>query len=169
MKNFGKGGETLIDGSNFPYSKTEEYKKSLKFTSDIVLIMFGTNDANPKCFLDPKRPTKFNGSAKEEFKSEYIKLIKDYKEKNKNTQIYVLTPMLIWVEKNPKKEFIKERKEALNSWVIPIVKEIALEQDVTLIDVYQLIKKSLKFSKDGVHLTKDGYKVLAKKIGKEIK
>ncbi|MCG1035779.1 alpha/beta hydrolase fold domain-containing protein [Polaribacter sargassicola] len=168
VKNFEKEGATLIDGTNFPYAKIDEYKKSIKFNSDIILIMFGANEAHPKWFLDSNRSTKFTDSVRDEFKAEYIKLIKSYKQKNKNAQIYVLTPLLISENKNPQKEFIKEYNNALNSWVIPVVKEIVEEQGIKLIDTNQLINKSFKYTKDGVHLTKKGYKVLAKKIKQEI-
>ena len=169
VKNFGKGGATLIDGTFFPYDKTDEYKRSLKFTPDIVLLMFGTNDANPKWCLDSARKTDFKGTPQEEFKSEYVKLINVYKKKNSKAEIFVLTPLPVWAKKNLEKENIVERKEQLNKWVIPLVKEIAAEENVKLLDVHQLMKNSFKYSRDGVHLTKEGYKVLAKKISKEIK
>lgn len=169
VKKFGKGGATLLDGTKFPYFKTSEYKNSLKFTPDIVLIMFGTNDANIKWCLDKTRKTKFKGTPQEEFKSEFIKLINTYKKKNSKAKIYVLTPLPVWAKKNPEKENIEERKEQLNTWVIPLVKEIAEEQNVKLIDVHHLMKKGFKYTTDGVHLNKEGYKVLATKIVKEIR
>ncbi|BAX78811.1 hypothetical protein ALGA_0417 [Labilibaculum antarcticum] len=169
VKNYGRGGATLIDGSLYPYFKTSEYKNSLKFIPDVVLIMFGTNDANPRWSSDATRKTKFKGSPQEEFKSEFIKLINTYKEKNNKAQIYVLTPMPIWANENPKKENIVGRKEQLNKWVIPMVKEIAQEQNVKLLDVHKLMKKGFKYTIDGVHLSREGYKVLAKKIAKKIR
>ena len=169
VEKFGKGGATLLDGTNFPYYKTDEYKSSLKFTADIVLIMFGTNDANIKWCLDKTRKTKFVGSPQEEFKSEYIKLINTYKEKNPKAEIYILSPLPVWVAKNPEKELIVERNEQLNKWVIPTVKEIAQEQNLPLIDVHELMKNGFKYTIDGVHLTSEGYKVLAKKIKNKIR
>jgi acetyl esterase/lipase/lysophospholipase L1-like esterase len=168
VKNFGKGGATLLDGTNHPYFKKDEYKKSLKFTPDVVLIMFGTNDANVKWCLDKTRKTKFIGTPQEEFKSQYIKLIKSYRRKNKNAEIYILTPLPIYEHKKSRDPEIKERIKQLNKWVIPIIKEISEEENVELIDVNKLMKKSYKYTVDGVHLTKEGYKVLANKIAKEI-
>lgn len=168
VKNFGEYGATLIDGSNFPYPKIDEYKRSLNFKPDIVLIMFGTNDANIKWCLNPDRKTSFIGSPQEEFKSEYIQLINSYKKENSKAVIYILTPLPVWVAKKPNKENIAEIKEQLNTWVIPIIREIAKEEHVKLIDVHQLMQNSFKYSRDGVHLTQEGYKVLAKKIAKKI-
>jgi acetyl esterase/lipase/lysophospholipase L1-like esterase len=169
VKNFGKGGATLIEGTNHPYFKKEEYKNSLKFTPDIVLIMFGTNDANVKWCLDETRKTEFVGTPQEEFKSQYKKLINSYKSKNENAEIYVLTPLPIYEHEKSRDPEIKQRIENLHEWVIPIVREIAEEENVKLIDVNKLMKKAYKYTVDGVHLNQKGYEVLAKKIAKEIK
>jgi acetyl esterase/lipase/lysophospholipase L1-like esterase len=169
VKNFGKGGATLIEGTNHPYFKKKEYKNSLKFTPDIVLIMFGTNDANVKWCLDENRKTEFKGTPQEEFKSQYIKLIKSYKGKNTKAEIYVLTPLPIYEHEKSRDPEIKQRIKHLNEWVIPNIKEISEEQNVKLIDVNTLMKKGYKYTVDGVHLTKEGYKVLANKIATEIK
>lgn len=168
VKNFGKGGATLIDGTNHPYFKKKEYKNSLKFTPDVVLIMFGTNDANVKWCLDENRKTAFKGTAQEEFKSQYIKLIKAYKRKNANAEIYVLTPLPIYEHEKARDPEIKQRIAHLHEWVIPIVREVANEENVNLIDVNKLMKKAYKYTVDGVHLNQKGYEVLAKKIAKKI-
>lgn len=168
VKNFGKGGATLIDGTNHPYFKRTVYKNSLKFTPDVVLIMFGTNDANVKWCLDPNRKTEFKGTAQEEFKSQYIKLIKAYKRKNANAEIYVLTPLPIYEHEKARDPEIKQRIANLHEWVIPIVREVAKEEKVNLIDVNKLMKKAYKYTVDGVHLNQKGYETLAKKIAKEI-
>lgn len=168
VKNFGKGGATLIDGTTHPYFKKKEYKNSLKFTPDVVLIMFGTNDANVKWCLDPNRKTEFKGTAQEEFKSQYIKLIKAYKSKNANAEIYVLTPLPIYEHEKSRDPKIKQRIANLHEWVIPIVREVAEEENVNLIDVNKLMKKAYKYTVDGVHLNQKGYETLAKKIAKEI-
>ncbi|MGJ8758955.1 MAG: GDSL-type esterase/lipase family protein [Polaribacter sp.] len=169
VKNFGKGGATLIDGTTHPYFKKKEYKNSLKFTPDVVLIMFGTNDANVKWCLDPNRKTEFKGTAQEEFKSQYRKLIKAYKTKNPKAKIYVLTPLPIYEHEKSRDPKIKQRIANLHEWVIPIVREVTNEENVNLIDVNKLMKKAYKYTIDGVHLNQKGYETLAKKIAKKIK
>ncbi|GAA3638593.1 GDSL-type esterase/lipase family protein [Flavivirga jejuensis] len=168
VKNFGKGGATLLDGTMQPYFKSGKYKNSLKFTPDIVLIMFGTNDANVKWCLDKTRKTEFAGTPQEEFKSQYIKLINTYKRKNEKAQIYILTPLPIYEHKKSRDPKIKQRIEQLNQWVIPVIREIAEEENIKLIDVNKLMQKGFKYTIDGVHLDQEGYKVLANKIAKEI-
>ncbi|WP_158973656.1 GDSL-type esterase/lipase family protein [Cellulophaga sp. L1A9] len=169
VKNFGKGGATLIDGTNHPYFKKEQYKNSLKFTPDIVLIMFGTNDANVKWCLDENRKTEFIGTPQEEFKSQYVKLIKSYKHKNENAEVYVLTPLPIYEHAKSRDPEIKQRIKHLNEWVIPIIKVISEEENVQLLDVNKLMKKAYNCTVDGVHLNNKGYEILAKKIAQEIK
>ena len=169
VKKFGKGGATILDGSYFPYHKTPEYKEALKFSPDIALIMFGTNDANPKWCKDKGRKTDYMGTPQEEFKSGYIQLINDFKNKNPKVEIYVITPLPVWAKKNPTKKYIQGRKEQLNKWVIPIIKEIAKEQDLHLIDIHKIMKNKDQYTIDGVHLKNEGYKILAEKIAKKIK
>jgi len=169
VKNFGKGGATLLNGTNHPYYKTKNYKASLKFTPDVVILMFGTNDANIKWALDKNRKTEFKGTAQEEFKSEYVKLIKTYKRKNAKAEIYIATPLPIFEHEKNRDPNTKERIVQLNDWVIPTIKEISKEQNIQLLDINKLMKNSFKYTKDGVHLTEKGYKILAKKIAKKIK
>ncbi len=169
VENYGKGAATLINGSYFPYFNTPQYKASVKFNADIALIILGTNDANPKWCLDKNRKTDFKGTPQDEFKERYIDLINAYKKRNPGVKIFVMTPMPVWPEKKPNHPTIKGRKEQLNKWVIPTIKEIAKEQDLVLIDVHHLMRKGAKYSKDGVHLNDKGYSLLAKKIAKEIR
>lgn len=168
VKNFGKGGATLLAGTTHPYFEKEEYRSALKFVPDIVIIMFGTNDANVKWCLDESRKTKFIGTPQEEFKSQYVRLIESFKEKNEKAEIYIVTPLPIYEHEKSRDPKIKQRITHLNQWVIPIIKELAEEQKVKLIDVNQMLKNGFKYTTDGVHLTKKGYKVLAKKITKKI-
>lgn len=168
VKNFGKGAATIIDGSYFPYKKTPQYKKALNFSPDIVLIMFGTNDANPKWCKDKNRETDFKGTPQEEFKNGYIQLINDFKNKNPQVEIYVITPLPVWAKKNPEDENIQGRKEQLNEWVIPTIKEIAKKQDFNLIDIHNRMKNKYQYTIDGVHINSEGYKILAQTISKKI-
>jgi acetyl esterase/lipase/lysophospholipase L1-like esterase len=168
VKNFGKDAATIIDGSYFPYHKTPQYKDALKFSPDIVLLMFGTNDANPKWCKDKDRKTDFKGTPQEEFKSGYIQLINNFKKKNPQVEIYALTPLPVWAKKKPKDENLQGRKKQLNEWVIPTIKEIAKEQGLHLIDINKLMKNKYQYTIDGVHINNEGYKILAQKIYKKL-
>ena len=167
VRNFGKGGATIIDGTLFPYHKTPQYKEALKFTPDIVLMMFGTNDANPKWCKDPNRITDFKGTPQEEFKSRYLKLIQDFKNLNPKVEIYILSPLPIWPEKRPAKKH-HGRKEQLHEWVIPTISEIIKETNIHFIDVQNLMKEMYPYTTDGVHFNKEGYEILASKIAEKI-
>ena len=133
--------------------------------------MFGTNDAMSKWCLSEERKSKikFVGTAQEEFKSQYIKLINTYKSMNQNSKIYVLTPMPIYEHEKSRDPHIKQRIKHLNEWVIPTIREVSEEENVELLDVNKLMKEAYKYTVDGVHLTEKGYEVLVKKIAKEIK
>lgn len=169
VENFGKGGATIIEGSYFPYSKTEQYRPSLKFNPDVMFIMMGTNDANPKWCLDDDRVTAFEGTVQEEFIAGYRKLIQEYKKRHPKSEIYILTPLPVWAKKKTDNENLAGRQQQLNEWVIPAVLEIAEAEAVKVIDVHAIMNNSYKFTTDGVHFSDKGNIYLAKKIAKYLK
>lgn len=168
VKNFGKGAGTIIDGTYFPYHKTNPYKAALKFSPDVAVIMFGTNDANPKWCLNKERETEYEGTVQEEFRFRYTKLINDFKTKNPNVEICILTPLPVWASKKPENENLKGRKEQLNKWVIPTIKDIAKKQNLRLIDIHRLMRNKEQYSTDGIHMNSEGYNLLAKRIAKKM-
>ena len=168
VKNYGKGAATIIDGTLFPYHKTPQYTKALKLAPDIVLMMFGTNDANPKWCLDTTRKTDFIGTPQEEFKTGYLKLIDDFKKKNPKTEIYLMLPLPIYTQKKPDNKNIVQRKEQLNQWVIPIIETISVKQGLHLINCNKMMDNKEQYTTDGVHFTNEGYKYLAQQIATEI-
>ena len=139
--NYGASSRTLLSDGNHPYYKTKFIEKSIEEKPDIIIIMLGSNDSKA-----------INWNSKK-YKEEYLNLIKTYQNTNKNSKIYIMIPPRAFIKvKNNKSIQNKIIKEQIS----PIIKEIANETDVNIIDLYTLTKNHPKWFFDGVHPNKKG-------------
>lgn len=83
--NFGHSGTTLLSHGHNPYISQPEYKASLEFKPDIVVIHLGVNDT------DPRNWPNYNS----EFTSDYLNLIESYRQVNPDVRVILckLTPL----------------------------------------------------------------------------
>jgi lysophospholipase L1-like esterase len=159
--NCGKGAATVIEGTLRPYHKLPQYQKALTSNPNVVIIMLGTNDANPKWWDDVKRKTSFDGTPAEEFKSRYLALIDSFQKLPTQPRIILATPMPIFPEVNNKQA---GRRLHLINDVIPIIHQISKERQVELVDLQTEMKDQKSNCRDGVHYNKAGYLAMAKRF-----
>lgn len=159
--NCGKGAATVIEGTLWPYHKLPQYQKALTSNPDIVIIMLGTNDANPKWWDDVKRETSFDGTPAEEFRMRYLALIDSFQKLPTQPRIILATPMPIFPEVN--KGEVGRRLHLLND-VIPIIHQIAKERQLKLVDLQTEMKDQKSNCRDGVHYNNAGYLAMAKRF-----
>jgi acyl-CoA thioesterase-1 len=167
----GKGAATVIEGTLRPYHKLSEYQKALSADPDVVVIMLGTNDSNPKWWDDPQRKTSFSGTPAEEFKARYLTFINSFAALPSAPQILLATPMPVFPEKDSREAMREERigrRAHLVNDVIPLIREIARERELPLIDLQTLMAEQSENCRDGVHYNKAGYRAMANAIGTEI-
>jgi lysophospholipase L1-like esterase len=160
----GRGGATVIEGTLRPYHNLPQYKESLASKPDVVIIMLGTNDANPRWWDDPERKTAFIGSPSEEFKVRYLALIQAFQSLATKPQVILVAPLPIFPERSSSENMRAKRigrRENLVNHVAPIIREIAEEQKLPLVDLQLLMADQQENCKDGVHYTLPGYTVLA--------
>ena len=156
--NFGVAGATIIDGTNHPYFREENYQAALQSEADFVIIMLGTNDAAPK-WWPTERETDFDGTAAEEFKARYLELIESFQAMESQPRILLALPLPVFPE-SARSGASKERegrKANLDTHVIPLIREIAAEKDLPMIDVNGHMAESPELSTDGVHYSEEGY------------
>ncbi len=94
VANFGIGGSYILPADH-PYNKrqdktlsyrdTQQYKDSVKFSPDVVIIMLGTNDA---------LSSMLSKEAVDAVEQEYVKLINSYKELDSVKRVYVVSSPL---------------------------------------------------------------------------
>ena len=79
VANFGVDGSTVSLNSKRPYVSQPEFQKAEEFQPDIVVIMLGTNDANPNL-------TQYDNT----FEDDYSKLVGSFQGLESNPQIWVV-------------------------------------------------------------------------------
>ncbi|MEG0033508.1 MAG: GDSL-type esterase/lipase family protein, partial [Mucinivorans sp.] len=67
--NFGASGYSMLSKSDYPYITTGQFKSSVEFNPDIILIKLGTNDTK----------TNNRDKIKSDYKADYQKLINLYR------------------------------------------------------------------------------------------
>ncbi len=167
VENFGKGSRKILDtgetdtgdGSSLTYTKyvgtfvgqhkfsgkpsESIYEASKACNPNIVVIMLGTNDRN-NITTDAKRS---------EFKANYKAMINDYQALSTDPEIYVVLP--------PRNTDANGTAN-MENYMLPMLRELAKEENVKLINVYDTVPASLLY--DGIHFRNSGYKEVAKVI-----
>jgi lysophospholipase L1-like esterase len=82
VKNFGVCGASVSLNSTIPYVDQPEFKKALDFDPDIIVVMLGTNDANPEIAY-----------SEDNFKSDYTRIIRSFQSLHARTNLFVKSPI----------------------------------------------------------------------------
>jgi acyl-CoA thioesterase I len=153
LRNFGVGSTTVLQASETPYVNTTVYQDALHFQPDIVLIMLGTNDAQPS--LIPYNAT---------FVADYIQIIQYFQALPNNPEIYVVLPPPIFSDQGG-----KMNPHYFQSTIIPKITQAANMTGVPTIDVYSALYGHPEYSSDGVHINSAGAKIIADTVYSAIK
>ena len=145
LYNFGAGATTVNLASDTPYANTTVYQDALDYNADIIIIMLGTNDAQPS--LVP-----YNDS----FVADYKVIIQSFQASPETPDIYVVLPPPIYDSQGG-----KMNPEFFAQTLIPYIEQAADETGVPIIDVYSQMVGHPEYSTDGVHLTYEGGEVVA--------
>lgn len=151
VKNFGVSGRTLLSKGNMPYVETGAYKQALEFEPDIVIIKLGTNDSKP-----------FNWKFGSEFKGDYLKLLEAFEGLQSKPTIYLCLAVPVIKSGLPISDVIVEKE------INPLIKEIAKEKKLHLIDLFTPLLGKEDCYADNIHPNGKGAGILAKNIYKEI-
>ena len=139
--------------AKFPYIKRGAYKKGLKSSPDIVVIMLGANDSK-SILWNP-----------EQYKKDMLLIISEYQKLSTNPQIYLCIPVTSFA-KNQKSKWCVNEENLIE--VRKIVRDISKELNLPIIDVESALKNRAMFSPDGVHPNKDGALLIAKKVAETL-
>ena len=121
---------------------------------DLVIIMLGTNELKTEYYRNPKE-------IGEIFEEIFVKKIISRKSVCRNTtpKLLIITPPLITKE-NPKFIGGKEKSEKLND----IYEDIAIRNECEFMG-----NEDWEVGEDGVHLSRDGHRILASKLSMKTK
>lgn len=158
VKNFGSNGATMLDNGDKPYLKTPQFKASLKFNPDIVIIKLGTNDSKD-----------INWKHKDNFAPSASKLIAQYQnltsEKNlspsgnKQPRIILCKPTVVIGKGN----FNITEKVTRNA-VSKQIEQVAFTHELELVDLNLPLCDKPSLLPDKVHPNAQGAGIIAKHL-----
>ncbi len=155
VRNFGKSGSTGMRSGKMPYRRYPVFGKSQAFLPDIVVVMFGTNDANSQ-----------NWKGREAFLSEYRELLQSYHSLPSKPDLFIMTPPALFRVATAEDAAMNEHIEAERGCVL----ELAAELDCRVIDLFAETQGHRDwFQEDGVHPNAKGAMEIAHIVYEKIK
>lgn len=150
VKNFGVSATTLLGQGDYPYISTDKYKQSMAYQPDIVFVKLGTNDSKPQ-----------NRVHLDQFKHDYLRLIDSYRNLPSKPRVILLTPVRCFLPDNT-----SISDSVLQVAIIPVIKEIAYEQNLDIINLYNLFgdKWEAHLMPDRLHPSSIGAGYIAAKL-----
>ena len=142
--NFGVGGAAVELNSGKPYMNQSEFQKAKEFAPNIVIIMLGTNDANPAL---KQNTTKFV--------EDYAKLIGAFQELPSKPKIWIVKPPPVF------NNGTGLSTETFAKYVISSIEQVANFTNLPLIDVYTPMLEHSDYFFDGVHPNGEGAQAIA--------
>ncbi len=147
--NFGVGGTTASMDSGGAYMEQRAFQRAKKFQPNIVIIMLGTNDANPFLYLNLSKATFVEG---------YMKLIAEFQALSPKPKIYLVKPPPVFNEDTG------TDARYFRDIVIGGVEQVAAKTNLPVVDVYSALANQSAFFADGVHPDGEGAKLIANVI-----
>ena len=155
VRNFGSNGATAFHEGDYPYVQTEAYKQAIAYSPDIVFIKLGTNDSKPQ-----------NICYQQDFKSNYLELIRSFSKLTSKPRIILLSPLRCFL---PEAAPIKD--SVIRSALVPVIEEIARKEKLEYIDLYDLMGNEYDASlmPDRLHPSSIGAGRIAQKLYEYLK
>lgn len=147
VRNYGVSARTLLKNGDYPYWKEPEFIASRYFDPHIVIIKLGTNDSKPQ-----------NWVYKNQFFSDYMDLVHEYRKFNRRPQIYVCFPVPVF------KTNWGINEPVVHDQIIPLIDSVRNESHTFLIDFYTAMKNDGALFPDGVHPNEIGYEKMAQLV-----
>lgn len=145
--NYGVGGTKMTD-----YQWEEKFNKSLKLQPDVVILMLGTNDADPSV-------DSFSEDYTQEYRYSFDVIYNAYLRSNSQMQMYLLTPP----------EEVPNGMRAACSYMAQNNRELAAEYALQLVDIYKACEEEQWVFNDTIHPQGEVYQRIAEVIYENIK
>ena len=151
VRNFGVSGTTTMMDTDMPYMNEQAYKDALEFNPQIVTIKLGTNDSKP-----------FNWKEQEHFKKDLKTLIESFRSLPSKPKIWLCLPVPAYGHAWSINDSI------IYNGVIPYIKEVAQEENLSLIDLNTPFQNKKQYFPDTIHPNEEGEHIIAEIILKEV-
>jgi lysophospholipase L1-like esterase len=144
VQNDGVSGTTLLKKGDNSYWKNGNLGRALAFKPDIVTIKLGTNDTKPQNW----------DSHHDEFRSDYLSMIDTLNTLLSKPDIFLVVPVPVF-------ETRWGINDSVLKLIIVIVKEIAVERNLPVIDANTPLLEFSKYFSDGIHPNTAGADTIA--------
>jgi acyl-CoA thioesterase-1 len=148
--NFGAGSTTVLLNTETPYMNSTPFQSALEFKPDVVVIMLGTNDAQPNLKI-------YNAS----FVGDYKTLIAAFQVLESKPKIWVVLPPPIFSDQGGKID-----PQYFKDTLIPFIEQAANQTNLPTIDVFSALASYPQYFPDGIHPTNEAAKLIANEIYK---
>lgn len=144
--NFGVRGSTVSYNSSKPYINQPSFRQAKDFDPDIVVIMLGTNDANPEIT-----------QSTDEFDTDYSQLVNSFQQLDGEQLIWVVMPPPIFGTTSWNNTY-------LTNTLLPKIEGVASQMNLPTINIYGTFGNRADYFADGVHPNNDGAALIASTI-----
>jgi lysophospholipase L1-like esterase len=145
VRNFGVGSTTVLLNTETPYMNTSVFQSALEFQPNIVIIMLGTNDAQPNL-------ERYNAS----FVGDYVKLVAAFQALASKPEIWIVLPPPIFSNQSG-----KINPEYFSTTLIPAIQQAANETHLPVINVYAVLGNYSNDFPDGEHPNSAAAQIIA--------
>jgi acyl-CoA thioesterase-1 len=146
----GKSGTCMLKNGDRPYWKIKEFSNVFVFQPNIIIIKLGTNDSKPQNWNENN------------YYADFQSMIDTLKTIQSQPKIYLCLPIPAYKYKWGINDSV------IRAGVIPTVKRLAKENNLTVIDLYQPFTNHIEYYSDSIHPNEQGAKVIAETIAKAI-
>ena len=163
VQNFGHSGKTLSSHGDQPYIESEQYKLSLEYKPDILVLMLGTNDSKPQNWFDDI-----------EIISALDSLIRSYIEVNPDVKILICTPAAAFymdsessiTNFNIRPAVVETISYTIMSYAVNNV--LSIPQLYNIVNVYENTIEHPEWFSDYVHPNIEGARAIAELVAQKI-
>lgn len=148
VTNCGASGTTMMKNGNAPYWNTGQFKSGTNSAPDIVIIMLGSNDAKAANWVNQTN-----------YIRDYTNLISVYRNLPSHPRIYLNTLLTVYNAGN-----YGITDPIVTGQLCPIIKQIAFDEQLPIIDINGATKNMPQNFPDNVHPSAAGDQIIAQTI-----
>jgi lysophospholipase L1-like esterase len=147
VRNFGVSGATMRRGGAYPYWDREEFADATRWNPDAVVIMLGTNDA-----------ARWDRRRGEEFAADCAAMLDRFGKLPSKPRLFVCLPPPVYAG-----------REEMPNEAIPVLKRVAGERGVPVIDLDAPLRGKAGVFPDGVHPDAEGAAIMAREVHRALR
>ena len=148
VRNYGVNGATLLKNGDRPYWKLSAFKQATDFGPNVVILKLGTNDTKPQNW----------GKVGKEYEADLRAMVTHFKSLPIKPMIYLCLPVPVYQTRWGINE------KTVKGGVIPVIRKVARDESLTVIDLYQALSGKPAMFPDKIHPNAAGAKLMAQTI-----